>query len=202
MSEFRLSREAETELDAIWIRIARESDSIDIATRVVESIAERFWLLARYPYMGRRRDEDLRPGLRSFPADEYVIIHRIEEDGAVLILHVVHASRERGVWAEWSVQEFRALPFDHADLNGQAADYSLHRVGSGPVLTSCREGDATGRPVRSNLSECPATACPTAPQFRVQWRQRSRRRPACRPGTRSQPRRRCRRSDRNSDGRQ
>ena len=69
MSEFRLSREAETELDAIWIRIARESDSIDIATRVVESITERFWLLARYPYMGRRRD-DLRPGLRSFTAGD------------------------------------------------------------------------------------------------------------------------------------
>jgi hypothetical protein len=32
--------------------MARESGSIDIATRVVESVNERFWLLARYPYMG------------------------------------------------------------------------------------------------------------------------------------------------------
>lgn len=111
MSEFRLSREAETELDAIWIRIARESDSIDIATRAVQSITERFWLLARYPYMGRRRDEDLRPGLRSFPADEYVIIRRA----------VRPLTTERGIWAEWSVQDFRSLPFDHADLNAQPA---------------------------------------------------------------------------------
>ena len=74
MSEFRLSPEAEAELDGIWIGIARKSGSVDIAARVVEGITERFWLLARYPYMGRRRDEDLRPGLRSFPADEYVII--------------------------------------------------------------------------------------------------------------------------------
>jgi plasmid stabilization system protein ParE len=31
---------------------------------------------------------------RSFPADEYVLIHRVEEDGVVLILHVVHGSRD------------------------------------------------------------------------------------------------------------
>lgn len=79
MSEFRLSPEAEAELDGIWIGIARESGSVDIATRVVESVTERFWLLARYPFLGRRRDDDLRPGLRSFPADDYVIIHRVVE---------------------------------------------------------------------------------------------------------------------------
>jgi toxin ParE1/3/4 len=94
MSEFRLSPEAEAELDGIWIRIARESGSVDIATRVVESITERFWLLARYPYLGRQRDEDLLPGLRSFPADDYIIIHRIGENGVALILHVVHGSRD------------------------------------------------------------------------------------------------------------
>jgi toxin ParE1/3/4 len=94
MSEFRLSPEAETELDGIWIRIARESGSVDIATRVVESITERFWLLARFPYLGRQRDEDLVPGLRSFAADDYVIIHRIEENDVILILHVVHGSRD------------------------------------------------------------------------------------------------------------
>jgi toxin ParE1/3/4 len=93
MSEFRLSREAEAELDDIWLHIARESGSIDIATRIVESISERFWLLAKYPYLGRARDEDLRPGLRTFPANDYLIIHRIADDDVVLILHVVHGSR-------------------------------------------------------------------------------------------------------------
>jgi len=34
MSEFRLSPEAEAELDGIWIHMAHESGSIDIATRV------------------------------------------------------------------------------------------------------------------------------------------------------------------------
>jgi toxin ParE1/3/4 len=97
MSEFRLSPEAEADLDGIWLHTARESGSIDIATRVVDGITERFWLLARYPYMGRRRDEDLRPGLRSLAADDYVIVHGIvedNEDNVVLILHVVHGSRD------------------------------------------------------------------------------------------------------------
>ncbi len=94
MSEFRLSPEAEAELDGIWVHVARESGSIDIATRVLDSITERFWLLARYPYVGRRRDDDLRPGLRSFTAGDYVIIHSIVEDDVVLILRVVHGSRD------------------------------------------------------------------------------------------------------------
>ena len=62
MSEFRLAPEAEAEVDEIWLHIARESGSVDIATGVVENITERFWLLARYPFLGRARDEDLRPG--------------------------------------------------------------------------------------------------------------------------------------------
>lgn len=81
MSEFRLSAEAEAELDSIWIRIARKSGSTDTATRVVEGITER-WLLARHPYIGRRRD-DLLPGLRSFTADDYVIIQRLVEGNVV-----------------------------------------------------------------------------------------------------------------------
>ena len=43
--------------------------------------------------MGRRRDEDLRPGLRSFPVGEYVIVYRTEDED-VLILHVVRGSRK------------------------------------------------------------------------------------------------------------
>jgi toxin ParE1/3/4 len=93
MSELHLSPEAEAELDGIWIHIARESGGTEVATRVVERITERFWLLGRFPYIGRRRDEDLRRGLRSVTVDDYVIIHRIEDE-AVLILHVVHGSRD------------------------------------------------------------------------------------------------------------
>ena len=40
----------------------------------------------------RARDEDLRPGLRSFPIGEYIILYRIEDED-VVILRVLRGSR-------------------------------------------------------------------------------------------------------------
>ena len=94
MAEFRLSEEAEAELDEIWLYVARASGSIETATRVVENISDRFWLLARHPNIGRKRDDDLYPGIRSLLADDYVILHRVQSDDVVLILHVIHSSRD------------------------------------------------------------------------------------------------------------
>jgi plasmid stabilization system protein ParE len=93
VSGFRLSEESEAELDDIWLYVARESGATEIATRIVDSITERFWFLAEHPYAGRRRDGDLRPGLRSFPAEGYVIIYRIEDETPV-ILHILHGSQD------------------------------------------------------------------------------------------------------------
>ena len=62
-------------------------------TRLIDSITHRFFLLAGRPYLGRRRDQDLRPGLRSFPVGEYVIFYRIEGED-VMILHVAHGRRD------------------------------------------------------------------------------------------------------------
>jgi len=89
----RVAPEAEAELDGVWYYIAKASGSIETADRVIDSLTNRFFLLARYPHIGRRRDEDLRSGLRSFLAGEYVIIYRIEDED-VLILHVIRASRD------------------------------------------------------------------------------------------------------------
>jgi plasmid stabilization system protein ParE len=60
----------------------------------VEGISERFWMLARVPYMGRRRNDDLRRGLGSLAAGDCVVIHSIVDNDVVLILHVVHGSRD------------------------------------------------------------------------------------------------------------
>jgi toxin ParE1/3/4 len=87
-----LAPEAVADLDAIWDYVARAS-SADVADRLIGSIVERILLLASYPQLGRRRDHDLRAGLRSFPVGEYVIIYRIEGDD-VLILHIVHGHRD------------------------------------------------------------------------------------------------------------
>jgi toxin ParE1/3/4 len=88
----RLAPEAAADLDAIWYYVARESGDAESADHLIDSIAERFALLASFPQMGRRR-EDLRPGLRSFPVGEYMILYRIEE-ADVLVLHVTHGHRD------------------------------------------------------------------------------------------------------------
>ena len=69
------------------------SQSVEVADRVIDWIAERFFLLATYPHLGRRRDKDLRPGLRSLPVGEYVIIYRLEGED-VLILRIIRGSRD------------------------------------------------------------------------------------------------------------
>jgi toxin ParE1/3/4 len=89
----RLSPEAEADLDDIWYYIAKESGSMEIADRLIDSITDRFFLLSGHPHIGRRRDEDLRPGLRSFAVGQYVILYRTEGN-AVLILRVLRGSRD------------------------------------------------------------------------------------------------------------
>jgi toxin ParE1/3/4 len=96
----RLAREAEVELDDIWYYVAKESGSVEIADRLIDSITERFSILADHPYIGRHRDDDLRPGLRSFPAGEYIIIYRVKNDD-VLILHVARGSRNLEALFGW-----------------------------------------------------------------------------------------------------
>jgi toxin ParE1/3/4 len=84
--------QADFDLDEIWHYVATRGNSFDIADRLVDSITDRFLLLASHPNMGRARDEDLRSGLRSFPVGEYVIIYRIHDDD-VQILRVLRGSR-------------------------------------------------------------------------------------------------------------
>ncbi len=89
----RVAPAAEIELDEIWHLVATHS-SVAIVDRLVESITDRFILLSRYPEIGRRRDHDLRRGLRSFSVGEYIIFYRIENNEDVLILHVIRGSRD------------------------------------------------------------------------------------------------------------
>jgi toxin ParE1/3/4 len=70
---------------------ATQSGSMEIADRFIDSITDRFFLLARHPNIGRPRDRDLRPSLRSFPVGNYVIIYRLDDED-VLILRVLRGS--------------------------------------------------------------------------------------------------------------
>lgn len=65
---------------------------MEIADRVIDSLADRFYLVSIHPYIGRRRDEELRPGIRSFPVGNYVVLYRVE-DVDVFVLRVLHGRR-------------------------------------------------------------------------------------------------------------
>jgi toxin ParE1/3/4 len=89
----RIAPRAEADLDDIWLYTAKESGSVDVAIRLVDSITDRFCFLAGFPYAGRSRARDFGVGMRSFPVGEYVIVYCVEDDD-VFILRVVHGSRD------------------------------------------------------------------------------------------------------------
>ena len=89
----RIAPQAEADLDSIWLYVATESASVEIADRLIDSLTSRFLLLARHPYVGRSREHEFGPGMRSLAVSEYVIVYTIEAD-ALAILRVVHGRRD------------------------------------------------------------------------------------------------------------
>jgi toxin ParE1/3/4 len=89
----RVAPRAEADLDDIWYYVAKESGSIEIANRLIDTITDRFFVLASFPYIGRSRDEDFGPGCRSVTVGEHVIVYSVENED-VFILRVVHGRRD------------------------------------------------------------------------------------------------------------
>jgi len=89
----RVAPAVERDLDEIWYYVARESGSFEIANRLIDTITDRFFLLAGFPYLGRSREGDFGIGCRSFAVGEYVIVYTVEVQD-VLILRVVHGRRD------------------------------------------------------------------------------------------------------------
>jgi plasmid stabilization system protein ParE len=54
---YRLSPQADSDLDGIWYYVASKSGSVETADRLIDSITGRFFLLANHPNIGRSRDE-------------------------------------------------------------------------------------------------------------------------------------------------
>lgn len=88
----RVASRAEADLDDIWLYVAKESGSIEIANRLIDTITGRFFTLASFPHIGRSREDDFGPGYRSLAVGEYVIVYCVEKEDA-LILRVVHGRR-------------------------------------------------------------------------------------------------------------
>lgn len=48
----RLAPAAGFDLDDIWVYVANESGSFEIADKIVDAITERFWLISCHPHKG------------------------------------------------------------------------------------------------------------------------------------------------------
>jgi len=82
--------QAETDLDNLWLYIAR--DSPDTADLFLEKIEKKCQSLAVSPGMGISRDE-LRPCLRSLTVGNYLIFYLPIEDG-IDVVRVLQAMRD------------------------------------------------------------------------------------------------------------
>jgi toxin ParE1/3/4 len=91
MNRYFISPRAEADLQAIWDYIGIEQQSPDAARNQLGRLHEKLATLASQPLMGELR-EDLRPGLRIFVADSYVILYYPLNDG-IEVVGVVHAAR-------------------------------------------------------------------------------------------------------------
>jgi toxin ParE1/3/4 len=92
----RIEKRAEANLDLyeLWEYVALKSPAS--ADKLIRRINEVFGILAENPEIGHRQD-DLAPGLRSFPVNPYVIFYRpLAEREGVEIVRVLHARRDRG----------------------------------------------------------------------------------------------------------
>jgi plasmid stabilization system protein ParE len=89
----RLALQARTDLDLIWLFVARESGNHEIASRVVGSIVDKFSLFAKFPYIGKTLASERHPNVRIFPASNYLIFYSIQPE-EIRVLRIIHASRD------------------------------------------------------------------------------------------------------------
>jgi len=82
----RVAPRAETDLDDIWLYIAKESGSIELANRLIDTLTNRFFMLAGFPYVRRARDDDFGPGCRSVAVVEHVIVYCVENQDVLIPL--------------------------------------------------------------------------------------------------------------------
>lgn len=90
MTRFRVSKQAQIDLDGIWDFIAE--DNPDAADRFIGRIFEKFPALAGFPELGRRC-EQLAAALRVFPVGNYLIFYR-PFGGGVEIVRIIHGARD------------------------------------------------------------------------------------------------------------
>lgn len=89
--QFRLTTPAIRDLEEIADYLATQA-SLTRAEQFLAQAEQKFVKIARFPNLGRRRDEVL-PGMRSLPLDNYLILYAPSAAG-VDILRVVSGYRD------------------------------------------------------------------------------------------------------------
>lgn len=89
----RRTIEADADLDAIWLHIAK--DKVAAADRLINRIQDAEDHLGVFPEIGQARP-DVAPGLRYWPVRPYLIFYRVDPD-AVTIVRILHGFRD--LWA-------------------------------------------------------------------------------------------------------
>ena len=90
MNHFRLSRQAEKDLEDIWVYLTQQDELL--ADKRIAQILNRLPMLSQYPNMGKQR-EDILVGLRSFPIKLYVIFYNKISEG-IEVIKILHQSRD------------------------------------------------------------------------------------------------------------
>lgn len=90
MRQIRLATAAQTDLIEIWSDIAEYRNS-DAADRIIDHLATTYENLAKFPEMGRRRDE-IFPGYRSLVVSPYLVFYQIQPE-EIEIIRVLHGAR-------------------------------------------------------------------------------------------------------------
>lgn len=94
MKRFVLTREAEQNLDDIWLYIARESRSIAPAEKLIRRICDVIILLAANPAIGRPCSDDIDPQGYWFPVGRYIVYYR-RLARRIAITHIFDGSRDQ-----------------------------------------------------------------------------------------------------------
>ena len=91
MSRYVLSNEALTELDEIWLYIAR--DDVDAADRWIARLLDSCEMLARNPNVGHPREEIADRSVLLWPVGKYLIAFRPHPDH-IEIIALTEGSRD------------------------------------------------------------------------------------------------------------
>jgi len=89
---YRVLEDAQRDLDEIFLYWS-ERASLKVADRLIDNIADRFWLLGEHPDAGKRAD-DIAAGVKCFPAGKYLIYYRKTRRG-IDIIHIFHGARHQ-----------------------------------------------------------------------------------------------------------